>query len=434
MARNLLSARLLEAKLKAARQEAASRNTRIRIQDGDGLRLEIRPSGGASWQWVYTFDGKKKPYTLGPYPDLSLAAARVQADEARSLLAQGVDPSAAKREVAETQIVERAAGKTVEEIGQEYLADQKRLGRAEVYLRDIERAFNVDLYPTLGKLDARDVGKTEVEETLRRIESRGSHVHLRRFLGWVRRCFDLAARHGVENPWPKGQLVGYLAPARTKNRPSVREARGLAQLLQAIDGWTGSPVSRAALLLHAHTFVRPTELQYADWSSVDQKLKIWTPKVVLGFGEFDHLVPITPQVNALFETLKPLHRQFIVPGFRHGKRISEATLNAALHALGYKDRHCTHGFRSTASTLLREMGWSGDWVEMQLSHGIKNAVEAAYNKAQYWPQRVKMMQCWSDYLTALTDRESGAEDVLPLDWAEGWRSANRSSSQPSISA
>ena len=319
MPRHLLNARQVEIRLSAARAQAEAENTRVRVSDGDGLRLEVRPNGGASWQLVFTLRGKKKPFTIGPYPGVSLAVARVAADGARELLAQGIDPTEAK---CPQQPLPRSKGKTVYEIGEEYLADQKRLGRSDVYLKDIERAFGVDLYRVrlegkpqeLGQWDARDVGKAQAEEILRRIEARGSHVHLRRYLGWVRRCFELAARHGIENPWPKGQLVGFLAPARTSNRPSIRDPKGLAQLLRALHGWQGSVVSRTALLLHAHTFVRPTELQLADWSGVDEKTRIWTARVVLGFGDFDHVVPITPQVQALFATLRPLHPQFIVPG------------------------------------------------------------------------------------------------------------------------
>jgi integrase len=440
VARNLLTARLLEAKLKAAREEALAKNTRIRIRDGDGLVLEVRPTGSASWQLIYTLEGKKRPYTLGAYPTVALAMARTLAEEARLEVAQKRHPGEAKQPDRAAPAEPIAKGKTVQEIAQEYLDDQKRLGRSAVYLNDIERAFAVDLYPKLGLLDAGSLTEIEVNSVLRAIEARGSHVQLRRFLGWVRRCFDLAARHGISNPWPKGQLLGYLAPKRTQNRPAIRQVSEFAHLLRAIDGWGGSPITRAALLLHAHTFVRPTELQYADWSSVDLSNRIWTAKVVLDSGQFDHLVPITAQTESLFQILRPLHAQYIVPGMRYGKRISEATLNAGLHGLGFKGRHCTHGFRGSASTLLREMGWSGDWVEIQLSHNIGNAVEAAYNKAQYWPQRVRMMRCWSDYISALLDPYSKAQELLPLDWTEQWqmnnqaeRSAMRSAIQSSTS-
>lgn len=435
MARHLLSPRQLDLQLKAAREKAAERNTPFRIQDGDGLRLEVRPGGGASWQWVFTLASKKKPFTIGKFPGISLAQARVAADAARTLVAQGIDPTRARHEERGEVEPQKAAGPTVSEIGDDYVADLKRLGRSDVYLRDIERAFLVDLYSVvlpgsslpLGQWAALDLKPDHAHQVLRRIEARGKHIQLRRFLGWVRMAFDLAARHGVVNPWPRGQLLGYLAPARTRNRPSIRDARGLSQLLRAIAGWEGSMLSRAGLLIHAHTFVRPTELQLSDWPSVDMGNRIWTARIVLEDGVSDHIVPITPQVKELFEQLRPLHKDFILPGARYGKRISEATLNAALHALGYKDIHCTHGFRSTASTLLREMEWSGDWIEVQLSHGIKNAVEAAYNKAQYLPQRVRMMHCWSDYLSALMDLDADASEMVPLDWAERWRAENQAS-------
>lgn len=411
MARHLLTPTKLTSLFKAGQAQAASRNTRIRITDGEGLRLEIRPSGGASWQLIHTQGGKKRPVTLGSYPAVGLAVARQAADKVRGKLALGEDPTVKR--------AEPVGGATVKDIGAGYIADQHRLGRAPVYMRDIVRAFDADLYPLLGDKPARAVTADDIAAMLRRIEARGAHVYLRRFLGWVRSAFDLAARHGVANPCPRGKLVGYLAPARVANRPSVRDPRQFAGLLRAIDGWTGSPISRAALLIHAHTFVRPTELQLADWSSVGDS--VWTARVVLETGDYEHLVPLTPQVKALFESLRPLHKQYVVPGLRYGKRMSEATLNAALHSLGFKGKHCTHGFRSTASTLLREMGWQGDWVERQLSHGIQDNVEAAYNKALYLPQRSQMLACWSDYIDALIDPQSGAAEALPHEWCDRWR-------------
>lgn len=431
MPRHLLTPTKITSLLKQAQAQAAARNTRIRISDGDGLRLEVRPSGGASWQLVYTRGGKKKPVTLGSYPAVGISVARQAADKAREKLALGEDPAA------KSEAPQPAGGPTVKEVGQEYIADQRRLGRAPVYMRDIVRAFDADFYPVLGDKLAKQVTAEDVAAMLRRIEARGAHVYLRRFLGWVRSAFDLAARHDVANPCPRGKLVGYLSPARVVNRPAVRDPRQFARLLRAIDGWDGSPISRAALLIHAHTFVRPTELQMADWPSVGER--IWTARVVLETGEYEHLVPMTAQVKALFEQLRPLHKQYVVPGLRYEKRMSEATLNAALHSLGFKGKHCTHGFRSTASTLLREMGWSGDWVERQLSHGIQDNVEAAYNKALYLPQRTEMLRCWSDYIDALIDPASGADEALPHEWCENWRqaasrSAIRSSTQASTSA
>lgn len=418
MARHILTPPKLNQLLKAAQARAAAENTRVRINDGDSLRLEVRPSGNASWQLVVRRNGKKVPITLGAWPGVSIAAARQAADKVRENIALG-----------ETLTDEEAsapkASPTVKEIGKEFIADKRRLKLSSVYLRDLERAFEADLYPYLGDKQAALVTSDDIAAVLRRIEARGAHVHLRRFLGWVRNAFDLAARHKVTNPCPKGKLVGYKAPGRTKNRPALRDPKTFAQLLRAITGWAGSPISRAALLIHAHTFVRPTELQFADWSSVGDR--IWTAKVILETGEYEHLVPLTKQSRALFDLLRPLHPQFVVPGARYGKRRSETTLNAALHGLGYKGLHCTHGFRSSASTLLREMGWSGDWVERQLSHGIQDEVEAAYNKALYLPQRTVMLACWSDYLDALVDPTSGADEALPHEWAAQWHQAQASS-------
>jgi integrase len=150
----------------------------------------------------------------------------------------------------------------------------------------------------------------------------------------------------------------------------------------------------------------------------------WHVNVVLELGKFDHLVPLTRQSKALFERLRHLHPQYVVPGRRHGQRISEATLNAALHALGFKDKHCTHGFRTSASTLLGEMGWDRALIERQLSHQLMDRVEAAYNKGKFLPQRKRMLQCWSDYLDALIDQTTGAENQQPDEWYQQWSLTN----------
>jgi integrase len=420
MARNRYTQRALDAELKQAKIDAAGDGQRRKLRDGDGLVLEVRPTGSASWQLIYSIAGKKRPYTIGPYPTVGLAEARDRADRARKVVERGEHPLA----VDQAATAPAPKGPTVQAIADDYLADLKRHGRSDVYLRDVERAFRVDLLAEgMDKRLAVTVTPADCETILRRIEARGSLVQMRRFLSWARLAFDLAAGQGVKpNPWPaRGQqLQGYKQARRRQSRPALRTPAQFAQLVRAIDGWGGSPASRAALLIHAHCWIRPGELREANWADVGDEY--WTVRVILAGGTFDHLVPLTRQAQALFEQLRPLHASFVVPGMRHGKRISESTLQAALDALGYKGLHCTHGFRGSASTLLREMGWPGEWVERQLSHQLEDETEAAYNKALYLPQRVRMMRCWSDYLTALIDPKAKADEMLPHEWRERWES------------
>lgn len=420
MARHKLTQLVLAKEYKAALAAASAENTIKRIRDGDNLVLAVRASGVSSWQLNFLWQGKKTAYTIGHYPAVTLATAREVADQQRERLAKGINPNDTKRAAAPAA----SAGKTIEEIGEEFISEMRRKKRSAVYLHDMERGFGADLYPRLGRRIAVTITPADIDSILRPIEARGSHVQVRRFLGWVRAMFDMAKRYGVENPCPaRGRLPGFFEPAPTVNRPGVKSPQALQQLLRAVAGWEGSVVTRAALLIHAHTFVRPTELQMADWTSV--RSDVWAPNVVLESGDYEHLVPMTPQVVALFEALRPVHPQFIVPGRRYGKRISEATLNAGLHALGYKGVHCTHGFRTTASTLLREMGWDGNWVERQLSHGIQDAVEGAYNKALYLPMRTKMLRCWSDYLDALMAPGSTVQTMQPHEWKLLWETTPR---------
>jgi len=424
MARHTIKTALeLKALVAKAVEEAAARNTRIRINDGDGLRLEVTPAGSTSWQLMYRMPGRSdRPYTIGKYPALSLKLVRELADGVREKVARGVDPNEEKKVLRQGEAAQAVQGDSVEKILEAFLETREREGYAMRSLTTMRRSFDFDVVPEIGKQVAKTVTVDQVEKILRKVEARNSHETRKRLASWLGRAFSEAQIK--PNPVKAVDMDTFKRPIKSKvGHPGVTDLKVFAQVLRTIDAFKGSPLSRAALLIHARCFIRPDELRLADWSQVRGDL--FSAKVVLEEGTFEHLVPLAPQARALFDEIRPIHKTFILPGVRYGQRMSDSTLGRILHALGWKDVQTVHGFRKSASTLLNEMGWDSRHVDLQLSHNLKaKGTEAVYNKARYLPQREVMMRCWSDYIDALLDPASGADDVLPLTWANKWRKAN----------
>lgn len=199
-----------------------------------------------------------------------------------------------------------------------------------------------------------------------------------------------------------------------KHRASITDPKAVGPLLRALWGYEGSPITAAALRFAPLVFVRPGELRHAEWGEIDLDKAEWripAPKMKM---REQHIVPLSRQALEVLDTLRPLSGggRYLFPSERTASRpMSENTVNGALRRLGYSKEEMTgHGFRSMASTLLNEQGWNRDAIERQLAHAERNSIRAAYNFAEFLPERRKMMQSWSDYLDAL--REGGK--VVPL--------------------
>lgn len=175
--------------------------------------------------------------------------------------------------------------------------------------------------------------------------------------------------------------------------------------LQSPDGFRGSPVTKCAPLLAPRVFARPAELRHAEWAEINFETNEW--RIPAGKMKMNvmHIVPLCAQAVAILKAIQPLtgRVRYVFPGVRtSGRPMSENTVNAALRRLGYtKDEMTGHGFRSMASTLLNEYGWNRDAIERQLAHGERNSVRAAYNYAEFMPERRRMMEWWANYLDGL---------------------------------
>jgi len=380
-----------------------------RLSDGRGMYLEIAPAGGRWWRFKYRLAGKERRISLGVYPDVGLAEARDRREQARKQVAAGIDP-AEQRRAEKIALLERSEN-TFDAIAREWFAmfspkwvathSNKVIGRLEK-----------DLVPWLGTRAIRDITAPEVLSVLRRIAARGADETARRALQDCGRVFRYAIATGRADRDPTRDLAGALAPRTVVHLPSITEPKAVGALMRAIDDYQGTFITRCALRLAPLVFTRPGELRKAAWAEFDLENAEWRiPAERMKMRE-QHIVPLSRQALAILQELQPLtgRSQFVFPSVRTWLRpMSDNTVNAGLRRLGYgKDEMTGHGFRSMASTLLNEQGWSRDAIERQLAHGERDAVRAAYNYAEHLPERRRMMQAWSDYLQTL---RAGAGDT-----------------------
>jgi integrase len=384
-----------------------------RLFDGGGMYLQVSPAGAKLWRLKYRFDGKEKLLALGAYPGVTLFSARRKRDDARTLLAEGIDPSEQRKAAKATRT--GLAANTFEVIGREWYAKTAQTlvdSTKEKLLRRLE----VDVYPMIGARPIASLAAADLIKVIERIEQRGALDIAKRVHNSIGRIFRYAVGRGLVNRDPSRdiELKDILPPADVQHHASVINPKEVGGLLRAIDGFTGAFATRCALRLAALVFVRPGELRHAEWAEFDFAAAEWRiPAGKMKMKE-QHIVPLSAQAIAVLLEIKPLTGggRYVFPSERGGGRpMSENTVNAALRRMGYTKHEMTgHGFRSMASTLLHELGLPHAVIERQLAHGERNKVAAAYNFAEHLPKRRKMMQQWADYLGKL---KTGA-DVIPL--------------------
>jgi len=383
--------------------------------DAGGLYLEVAPSGGKWWRLKFRYGGKEKRLSLGTYPTVSLREARERRDGAKKMLANGIDPSAARKE---EKAEARAASETFEVIAREWHGSFLK-GLTERSASEILHRIERDVFPWVGHKPVREVTAPDLLAVVRRIESRGAPETARRVLQYLSRIGRYAVATGRAERDAAADLRGALPPANKKHFSTLTDPKDVAALLRAIDTYQGSYIVLCALKLAPLVFVRPGELRKAEWAEFNLDEAEWRiPAERMKMREL-HIVPLSHQCVTILKELQPLtgSGKYLFPSIRSVARpISENTLNGALRRLGYtKEEICAHGFRSMASTLLNEQGWNRDAIEKQLSHGERDAIRASYNFAQYLPERRKMMQGWADFLEGL---KAGAK-VTPLHGATG---------------
>jgi integrase len=383
-----------------------------KLFDAHGLYPLVTPTGGKWWRLKYRFAGKEKLLALGTYPEVSLKEARDRCQGARKKIAAGIEPSA-ERKAAKMALVARETG-SFEAVAREWFGKFSASwapNHARIVIRRLER----DVFPWLGSQSVGQIAAPELLAALRRVESRGALETAHRIHQVCGQVFRYAIATGQAQRDPSADLRGALPPVPEKHHSALTKPADVAALMHAIGGYQGSFSTRCALRLAALTFVRPGELRRAEWSEVDFDNSVWRIPAAKMKMRAEHLVPLSHQALAVLKELHPLTGggKYLFPSVRSANRpMSDNTVLASLRRMGYaRDQMSGHGFRTTASTLLNEMGWAADAIERQLAHAERDEVRGAYNRAEYLAERRRMMQAWADYLDGLIT--TGAT-VIPI--------------------
>ena len=377
-------------------------NRSCRKWDSRGLYVEVTPTGSKLWHYKYRFNGKEKRLALGSYPKVKLAQARSMRDEARLQLDEGMDPSLERKRAKASRRL--GANNTFSTIAAEYILKREKEGLAEVTAAKA-RWFLKLLEPMIGTLPLNDIDPQLLLAPLKRLEARGLHETAKKTRSFASRVFRYGVATGRASSDPAAILVGALTTHRPKHYAAILQKDRLAELLTAIDQYQ-SPITRLALKILPHVFLRPGELRLAKWSEIDLEKAVWTIPAERMKMRRVHFVPLSPVViEALRETKRLTGPNGYIFPASHTRNVpmSENTLNAALRRMGFHKEDATaHGFRATASTLLNECGlFSSDAIERSLAHAPASTVRAAYHRGQHWDERVAMAHWWSEFLQSL---------------------------------
>jgi integrase len=382
-------------------RNAKPQDKQYKLTDEKGMYLLVNKAG-KYFRLDYRFGGKRKTYALGVYPDVKLQEARKKRDDARRLIADGVDPVQVRK--ANKAIQVEQSENTFEAIAREWHTKYSP-NWAKSHAKKIIRRFELYIFPWLGSRPISEITPPELLGVLRKIEKRGILESAHRAQQNCGQVFRYAIATGRAERDTSADLRGAIAPVKHGRMATITEPKKIGELLRVIDGYEGTPIAKCALNLAPLVFVRPGELRHAEWSEIDLDKAEWRIPAKKMKMNAPHIVPLSKQAVTLLKEIQPLTGlgRYVFPSIRTTERpMSENTILAALRRLGYtKEEMSGHGFRAMASTLLHEKGYKSDIIERQLAHAERNSVKASYNYAQHLPERCEMMQAWADYLEKL---------------------------------
>lgn len=370
-----------------------------KLSDGGGLHIIVKPNGSKLWRLKYRYLGVERVLSFGAFPLFSIAEARTKRDEARKLLASGVDPSVKKK--LNRIAAETAARNTFGLVAEEFIGSYDARGAAEA-TKAKQRWLLLDIAAPLANRPIAEITPAEILDLLKRIERSGRRETARRLRSRMSAVFRYAIVTLRASNDPTIALVGAITPPRVTHRAAITDERQLGGLLRAIDEFQGWPTVKAALLFVALTCARPGEVRGARRSEIDFAKAVWRIPAERTKMRRPQDVPLSRQAIDVLRDIWTFsdYGELVFPSITsHKKLLSENALNGALRRPGFgPDEMTAHGFRATASTILNERGIRPDVIEAMLGHQNENAVRRAYNRASYWPERVVLMQQWADML------------------------------------
>jgi integrase len=379
--------------------KAKPKDKSYKLSDGAGLYLLIEPNGSKLWRFRYRFAGRENMLTFGPYPAVSLGDAREKRDEARKLLAAGTDPSDRRKQEKREAAIQNA--NTFGAVADEVLSN-KETNEASSSTMDKNRWLLKELAAPLCGRPIAEITAAEILDLLKRVEKSGRRETARRLRGAIGSVFRYAIVTLRATSDPTLALHGALLAPKVNHRAAITDERAFGGLLRSIDGYDGWPTLKAALQFTALTFARPGEVRGAVRKEIDLDKGVWRIAPERTKMRRPHEVPLSRQAIVVLEDIWSLseYGELVFPSIRSNRKLlSENAFNSALRRMGYEqDEMTAHGFRATASTILNERGINPDVIEAALGHQDEDEIRRAYNRAKYWPERVKLMQDWADML------------------------------------
>lgn len=386
--------KLSDAECKALGRDGSK--TKAKLADGGGLYLELLESGNKVWRLKYRINGKEKRLTIGKYPLVALKDARKARDDAKSQLLANVDPSEQKRLKKLTSQIN--SDNHFEGVAREW-HEKKAEGWTKTHALALMKRLEADIFPKIGHRPIAEIEAPELLAVLRLIEKRGAVEVAQKAKQTCGQIFRYAIATGRAKHDPSADLKGALKTRKAKNHAYIKEG-DLPEYLTRLEAYDGDRLTKLGLKLLLLTFVRSAELRGAMWQEINWDKAEWRIPAERMKMKEEHIVPLSTQALGILREVQGIsgNREHIFPNnVTPNKMMSENTLLYALYRMGYHSRATTHGFRSTASTILNEHGFRPDVIERQLAHGERNKIRAAYNHAEYLPERREMMQWWGDY-------------------------------------
>lgn len=376
-----------------------------KLSDGGGLYLLVKTNGGKYWRLKYRIDGKEKLLAIGIYPTVTLADARRKRDDAKRLLADGIDPNQQRKEQKQASKIDSV--NTFKNIALEWYEGRK--DRWSVgYRDDMMDAFEKDVFPYIGNRPIAEIKPMELLEVLSIMEKRGATEKLKKVRQRCGEVWKYAIITGRAEYNPAPDLASAFVPHKREHYAHLSVSE-LPEFLSSIDKYMGSQIVRVALRVLILTGVRPGELRKAEWSEINFDTGVWEIPAEKMKMRRPHIVPLSEQVIDLLKQIHPISGsyQYIFPSRTdYRKHISDMALNTMIRRMGYSGRATGHGFRHTMSTILHEQGYNTAWIETQLAHVDKNSIRGTYNHAQYIDGRREMLQWYADYMGALENEDN----------------------------
>lgn len=376
-------------------RKATPKEKRYMIADDRGLYLEVLPTGKKSWRYRNRSDGKEQKFTIGTYPEISLHEARLKAEEFRKRVARGEPVIEVKKRDFQT-------------IAEEWLTTRIVPIRAPLYVESIRKRLKKHILPNIGDKIVDEIIPRDVLSICRQMETAGNIETAHRIKQIIGQVVRYAIAIDEATTDPTYSLQGALRPRRAQHYATITDPNAVGDLVRNISAYP-RPVLRIAIMFSMLTFVRPGEIRHAEWTEFDWDKKEWHIPAEKMKMNRPHVVPLSKQAIKILEELKPLTiwQRWLFPSARmDGRPMSDNGVRTALRSMGYSNEDITpHGFRAMASTILNENGFTPDIIERQLAHAEGNKIRAAYNHAEYMPERRTMMQWWADWLDEVANKK-----------------------------